>query len=157
VNIIGIDPGASGGIVAIRDDGVLAWPMPETERDILDVLRTVAVDIQGRPARAVIEAVNPQPKNGAQGNFTFGRSYGGLRMALVAAGIPFESVSPVKWQRSFGLPTEKAAGSRTAKKNAHKARAQERFPTVKVTHAVADALLIAEWGRSLPLPSGGGA
>jgi hypothetical protein len=142
--LIGVDPGASGGIAVIHGNGsVDAWPVPDTERDVFEALR----DIAAMPCRATIERVSPQPQNGAMGNFSFGRSYGGLRMALVAAGIPFDSVPPGVWQRAFSLPTLKAAGSRTAKKNAHKARAQELFPSVKVTHAVADALLIAEWGR----------
>lgn len=53
---------------------------------------------------------------------------------------------PGVWQKPFRLPTQKKAGN-TAKKNTHKARAQELFPGLKITHAVADALLIAEYGR----------
>jgi hypothetical protein len=34
-------------------------------------------------------------------------------------------------------------------KNISKRRAQELFPSLKITHAVADALLIAEYGRRL--------
>jgi hypothetical protein len=34
-------------------------------------------------------------------------------------------------------------------KNVTKSRAQELFPEVKVTHAIADALLIAEYGRRI--------
>jgi hypothetical protein len=37
--------------------------------------------------------------------------------------------------------------TRTAKKNRHKDLAQRLFPKVKVTHAIADALLLAEWLR----------
>jgi hypothetical protein len=36
-------------------------------------------------------------------------------------------------------------------KNVSKARAQELFPALKITHATADALLIAEYGRRLNL------
>ena len=32
-------------------------------------------------------------------------------------------------------------------KNVTKSRAQELFPELKITHAIADALLIAEYGR----------
>ena len=59
----------------------------------------------------------------------------------------YRRVSPGVWQREFNLPTIKAAGSSTKKKNEHKARAQELFPQFNMTHAIADALLIAEWGR----------
>lgn len=35
-------------------------------------------------------------------------------------------------------------------KNISKARAQQLFPTAKITHATADALLLAEWRRKQP-------
>jgi len=34
-------------------------------------------------------------------------------------------------------------------KNVTKAKAQEQFPNIKVTHATADALLIALYGRGM--------
>ena len=61
-------------------------------------------------------------------------------MALIAAGIPFETVTPAKWQGAMGCRTK-------GDKNVTKRKAQDLFPGVKVTHAIADALLIAEWGR----------
>jgi hypothetical protein len=67
-------------------------------------------------------------------------------MALIASGVPFEAVTPGKWQKEFGLLAKKGE-TKTAKKNRHKARAQELFPDLKITHATADALLIAEYGR----------
>ena len=86
------------------------------------------------------------PKQGVASTFKFGRSYGNLEAFLIAAEIPFERVVPSVWQREFGLISKKGE-TKTAKKNRHKAKAQELFPSVKVTHAVADALLIAEWHR----------
>jgi hypothetical protein len=59
-------------------------------------------------------------------------------MALVASGIPFERVTPAKWQRELGCLTK-------GDKNVTKRKAQELFPDVKVTHANADALLLATW------------
>jgi hypothetical protein len=61
-------------------------------------------------------------------------------MGLTAAGIPFERISPQAWQKSLGCMTG-------GDKNISKRRAQELFPTMNVTHATADALLIAEYGR----------
>jgi hypothetical protein len=72
--------------------------------------------------------------------FTFGRGYGGLLMALTALEIPFVDVSPQKWQGAIGCMTK-------GDKNVSKAKAQAMFPTIKITHAIADALLIAEWCR----------
>lgn len=139
---IGIDPGGSGGIAAIFDDGdTWAIPMPDTHKDLLDEL------IGFRLATAMIEQVHSMPGQGVKSTFTFGQNFGALRMALTASSIPYEMVTPQKWQSHFGLPTTNKAGSKVAKKNAHKARAQELFPSIKITHAVADALLIAEYCR----------
>jgi len=146
MTVIGIDPGKSGGIAAVGWEKPVAYPMPATERDILDLLASLReLDAPGHPT-AIIERVASMPKQGVVSTFTFGQNYGSLRMALIAVGIPFDTVAPGTWQRPFNLPTLKSAGSGTMKKNAHKARAQELFPGVKITHAVADALLIAEYG-----------
>jgi hypothetical protein len=77
---------------------------------------------------------------GVTSSFTFGNGFGHLEMALTAAGIPFERVSPQKWQKAMGCLTK-------GDKNVSKKRAQELFPSIKCTHATSDALLIAEYGN----------
>lgn len=150
---IGIDPGASGGLACLTPGGVYHTPMPETERDVWDwVNDTPKYRANGSPCFAVIEKVGGY----IQGNklpgsamFNFGRSYGGLRMALIAAGIPFEEATPQRWQKTLGIPSRKKDESKGQFKNRLKARAQQLFPSVKVTLATADALLIAEYCRRL--------
>ena len=68
-------------------------------------------------------------------------------MALTAAGIPFEEVTPVVWQRGLGIPVRKKDESRSQFKGRLKAKAQQLFPQVKVTLKTADALLISEYCR----------
>jgi hypothetical protein len=80
---------------------------------------------------------------GVKSAFTFGNGYGHLEMALTAAGIPFERVRPQKWQQAMGCMTK-------GDKNVSKRRAQELYPQLKVTHATADALLIATYGTRQP-------
>jgi hypothetical protein len=94
---------------------------------------------------AVIEKVHAMPGNGVSGMFKFGMSYGGLRMALIAAGIPFEEVQPRAWQKAMGIPPRSKTESGTQWKNRLKAKAQQLYPAEKVTLAVADALLIATY------------
>lgn len=135
---IGIDPGLSGGIAKLREDGaVLAIEkMPPTDFDVYDALAA----LDGGPEKAMLERVSASPQMGVTSAFTFGKGYGGLRMALTAAGIPFDEVTPQKWQKAMQCLTG-------GDKNISKRRAQQLFPTVKVTHAIADALLIAEYCR----------
>jgi hypothetical protein len=61
-------------------------------------------------------------------------------MALTAASIPFERVRPQAWQKALACMTK-------GDKNVSKRRAQELFPSMKITHAIADSLLIAEYNR----------
>ncbi len=144
VSYIGIDPGGSGGLARYLNGHHFAIKMPETEQDIIDGLGFLRGPYG---CYAMIEHVHSMPGAGVSGMFKFGMSYGGLRMALVAAGIGFERVSPVKWQRYFGLLRLNKDETIKDKKNRHKAKAQELTALPKITHAVADALLIAEYCR----------
>ncbi len=136
---IGVDVGKSGGIAAIDEDGALVgvWKMPAEDARIFDVLK--AFTEIGSP-RAVLEKVSASPQMGVTSAFSFGGHYRGLRMALVAACIPFDEVRPQIWQRDMDCLTG-------GDKNVTKRAAQILFPALKVTHAIADALLLAEYAR----------
>lgn len=134
---IGIDPGQSGGLAVIWNNGKAeAFKMPATERDMLDLV----LRIGSQHDFAVIEKVGAMPKQGVVSVWKFSGNYHSLRMALIAASIPFEAVAPGLWQRSMGCLTR-------GDKNVTKRRCQELFPHIKVTHAIADALLLAEFCR----------
>lgn len=151
---IGIDPGKSGGMAAIDDAGefVSFVKGDRTEHDIEAWVRATAL-IRGQ-VRAAIEFVSSSPQQGVRSAFTFGQSYGFLRGLIVGALIPFEVVRPQKWQTAMGCMTG-------GNKNVSKAAAQRLWPTAKITHANADALLLAEYCRrintrtSLPCIQGG--
>ena len=81
--------------------------------------------------------------------FKFGMSYGGLRMALVAAGIPFTAVTPQKWQKALGIPHRERTESKTQWKQRLKRKAEQLFPNHKLTLAISDALLIAHYCRMI--------
>lgn len=136
-SVLGIDPGQSGGLAVLKNGVALAWKMPETERDLQDLFEEISregVDF------ALIEAVHSMPKQGVASSFKFGRNYGFLRGMLIASRIPFEEVTPQRWQKALGCLSH-------GEKNVTKAKAQQLFPLLKVTHATADALLIAEYAR----------
>jgi len=142
---IGIDVGASGAIAWIDERGKsCVEKMPDTLQDlwelICDITNFPRSAIDGRKYKAYIEQVSSSPQMGVVSAFSFGRGYGNLEMALTAAGIPFERVRPQVWQKALNCLTK---GS----KNVTKQRAQELFPNIKCTHAVSDALLIAEYGK----------
>jgi len=144
--ILGIDPGQSGGLAIVSLLGeVEAIAMPFTERDIWDWIS--ALELKGKVV-ATIEKVHSMPGQGVASTFKFGVGYGGLRMALIAARIPFEEVTPRVWQKGLGISSRKKTESKTQFKNRLKAKAQQLFPAEeRITLKIADALLIAEFGR----------
>jgi crossover junction endodeoxyribonuclease RuvC len=137
---IGIDPGKSGGIAWIQDGKACVEKMPDTLQDLWELLRDIAAE--GR-CKAYLEQIHSSPQMGVVSSFTFGNGFGHLEMALTAAGIPFERVRPQVWQKAMGCMTK-------GDKNVSKRKAQELFPNIKVTHAIADALLIATYGAKQP-------
>lgn len=142
--ILGIDPGKNGGIARIDQDGARVWKMPATDRDLFDLIKSAS----GNHATVYIERVYAGPRMGSSAAFKFGRGVGSVAMACVAAGVRVEWVSPQRWQRALGLIVSGRGLGKgdAAKKNRNKGRAQELFPGLAITHATADALLIAEYG-----------
>jgi hypothetical protein len=145
--LIAIDPGASGGI-AVHKAGapVAAFSMPATEADVLHLLRAQTPE----PSRCVafVERVGgfvgkAQPGSRA---FTFGRGFGFLLGVLQERGVRVELVLPRTWQKSFNLGTASACASPADWKRKLRAEAQRRFPSLTVTLAVADALLLLDHG-----------
>lgn len=136
---LGVDPGASGAIVGIWPGGSIQHVRNDgTEKDVSEWL----ADVAGEKCYATLEQVGAMPKQGVSSTFKFGRSYGFLRGLLIAHRVPFETVTPAKWQGFLGCRSK-------GDKNVTKAKAQELFPLNKWTHRTADAVLLAEYGRRL--------
>jgi hypothetical protein len=145
--ILGIDPGKNGGIAWHDGEQMRVEKMPDTICEVwelIDMIRHLEFAIPRMPGdhglKAYIEQVHSSPQMGVKSAFTFGQGFGRLEMALTAAGIPFERVSPQAWQKAMGCLTR-------GDKNVSKAKAQELFPHLKITHATSDATLICEYGR----------
>lgn len=148
--VIGIDPGALGGVAVLDMDGgvVFIGKMPDTPQDILECLRRFAgTELFGSEAVCYLEKVGMgMPGQSSKATATFARHCGHLEMALLALGIRTNDVTPNKWEKSYQLG--KSSGvSKTEWKNRLKAKAQQLFPKEKVTLYVCDALLLAEYGR----------
>lgn len=142
--MIGIDPGMSGGMVMLCDVNgdieAVATFARMTEYDIADTLLDWQETWTEGPMRACIESVHSMPKQGVASSFKFGQSFGFLRGLLTGLKIPYTLVTPQKWQKEMQCLTH-------GDKNVSKAAAQRRWPNHKWTHAIADAALIAEYGR----------
>jgi hypothetical protein len=161
--ILGIDPGASGGIAWVRGAEVKAVPMPCTPGDTLALLRDLS---SGLHVAYIEHVVGFIPGGGAGAMFTFGEGFGYLQGCLDALGYRTIRVRPQAWQKALALgkPEKIKAGEdltpagkkllaqqRALRKGDWKrkllAEAQRRFPECNVTLKTADALLILEFGR----------
>jgi len=156
---LGIDPGKSGAISVIdwwekdtrlgrsTEATITTCKLDNTELDIwqwlndnTDMLNAVATIelVHAMPARRV--KGTKVEGQGVSSAFTFGKNFGFLIGLLTASSIPYKFVTPQKWQKGMQCMTK-------GDKNVSKAAAQRLWPKIKMTHAIADSLLIAEYGR----------
>lgn len=147
--IIGIDPGKSGGIAVIhytvngaRSRVMDVIKMPETEADLANYLRRLKKT--KHDTAVFLELVGSMPKQGISSTWKFAQNYGMIRGILAALRFQREFVTPTSWQ---GLLKCRSGGD----KNVTKRKAQELFPKLNITHAIADSLLIAEFGRRIEI------
>ena len=142
---VGIDPGWSGGIAYILGDAYHAVALKNmTPADIVDWMESRLHNVR----RVALEKVHTMPGQGIRSAGSFMHCAGLLEGILAAAHVSYILVSPQRWQRDMGLivPSSKKL-TQVQKKNINKEMAQSLFPALKVTHATADALLLAEWCR----------
>lgn len=140
---IGIDPGKSGALAYIMDDGAVNV-FPFDEEMYKTALKGIA---QLGPAICCLEHVGAMPGQGVTSMFSFGQNFGFIQGLLTAFSIPYELVRPQKWKREFGI---------TGDKNTSIAVCKRLFPAVsllptercrKESDGMAEALLMAEYAR----------
>ena len=151
---LGIDPGKSGGLVSICGGLLSITPMPVTERDLWNWFDSYQRHYIYSPF-AVIEWIHPAIQG--IGKAAMSKLYGNymqLRGFLIAAGIPYEEVKPVEWQRFFSIPSRKKTETTYQWKDRLRGKAQQLFPELSIWGdskakqlVVCDALLIAEFCR----------
>ena len=142
---IGLDPGKSGAYALLMDSGTVdVYDWTDAKQFAEDVGRWMElVDIR----LAVVEAVHSMPGQGVASSFKFGTVYGIAQGVITAFGIPLFLVSPQKWQKTM---LTVADGSTTKEQSMCAAR--RMFPKadirLKKHHGRADAILLAEYGRT---------
>lgn len=108
----GIDNGADGGLVLLRDGQPwVAIPTPTLNlgsgtkkrraHDIQVIVQYLQPCTEDTDAFLVLEHAQAFPREGAVTSFLFGQGFGVWQAALVALKIPFEVVVPRKWQKEI--------------------------------------------------------
>lgn len=148
--ILGIDPGAKGGLAVITDGGWLHEVHDMTDltgSGIGTWLHNVLINMYEPVTVAWVEQVHSMPGQGVASTFKFGTNYGALLGGLGALAIPVRNVTPAKWKKALGLPADKTAARQRAAE-LWPARA-DWFRRVK-DDGRAESALIAEYGRRFP-------
>jgi crossover junction endodeoxyribonuclease RuvC len=154
--IIGIDPGQTGSLVAMKRDGTIldTLLMPTIKIGTKTRVNGAAIAAWLEEVQsgwncmwyAYLEKVGPMPKQQASSSFSFGHAAGLVEGVLTGAGISLTLVSPQAWKKHAGL-----IGT---DKDVARSRAVQLYPGCRMLdqkgkgQAIADALLIARYGLS---------
>lgn len=151
--IIGIDPGGSGALAVMLEDGTLLdyLLMPTIKVGTKTRVNGAAIAAfihrmidDHRFAHCYLEQVGSMPGQGVSSTFTFGHAAGLVEGVITGAGLPLTLVTPQAWKKQAGLIGQD--------KDAARSRAIQLYPNLRVLdlkakgQAVADAILIARHG-----------
>jgi crossover junction endodeoxyribonuclease RuvC len=152
MNLVGIDPGASGALALIVDG------------ELTDVIDVPAIDKRinvpvvtdwfrewqrsiGPIHRVIIENVHAMPKQGVTSSFNFGRALGAIEAVPQSLGLVTSYATPAVWKRSMGLIGKDKAASRQLATDIFPSWAA-MFKRVK-DDGRAEACLLAKFGAGL--------
>jgi crossover junction endodeoxyribonuclease RuvC len=161
VRIVGVDPGAHGGVALLVDgrlERAVDMPAIEVRRGKSDkaevdgyALATLLREMQ--PAVVVVEQVGGIQGQSASAAFNFGRAAGAPEYIAKALGIRVEHVTPMRWKKALGL---------NAGKDGSRAMAMRLWPSLAALFARkkdndrAEAALLAHWFQLQQPQHGGG-
>jgi crossover junction endodeoxyribonuclease RuvC len=147
---MGIDPGLKGALVGLDSKGGLLWwrRMPVLNKKEIDAI-SIHRWLEGK-VRVCIEKVHAMPKQGVTSMFTFGMGYGMVRAAIEIACAPCHLVTPQRWQKVMLDGMDRSNTKEAAVTKAVQLWPELRVPLmIKANQGVADAALMAEYGRRL--------
>jgi crossover junction endodeoxyribonuclease RuvC len=157
VTYIGVDPGASGGLVALDAGGhfVSAIPMPYDGKRVQGAEVAKWVKQFPEVRIAAIELVGAMPGNGGVSMFNFGHNTGVVTGVMQSYMIPLIQVRPQAWKKEIlqGMTHDKD-GAR-AFVAAKWPIGEWRLPRCRLIHdGMADAGCLAEYARRQHLQIG---
>lgn len=145
---IGIDPGATGAIALVfQDGGAICFDCPP-DANLLTRLMYQIEETYGEPKLCIIEQQQAMPGQGVVSMFKLGQNYGMWLAALSMKFWPHRAVRPSQWKSGLGYPPDKKLT-----KEHSLTLARRLFPnsvdqlTRKKDHGRAEALLLANLAR----------
>lgn len=151
---VGIDPGKNGALAAVRgSEWLMLVPFEDDGCSYVEVFRRLSILrntwASEIPVYVMVEKVWAMPHEGVSSAFSFGANFGMICGIAKSFGFDVEYATPQQWQKHFGV---------TGDKQEHIAKAKELFPSANLKRTprckkdhdgFADAILIAEYLRSV--------
>jgi hypothetical protein len=137
---LAIDPGKNGGLAWMGMNGPQAARWPKMPREAVELITTI------NPDDTLIEKVGgfigDEEKAKGWTMFQFGYVAAAPYWILLTLGKRVRFVTPQKWQKALSVGNRQSYGPKW--KNHLKTLASELYPSIGVSLATADALLMLE-------------
>lgn len=144
---IGIDPGKNGGIAVLHVLKNNAFVNASTYVFDESTLITILDELKNYNCKCTLEHVHAMPKQGVTSTFNFGMNFGFIQGVLKAYAIPYKLVTPQKWKKEFSCTSDKNTSIEVCKRLFPKVNLKATERCKKDHDGMAEALLIAEYGR----------
>jgi len=139
--ICGIDPGKRGGIAMMDSHEIRLHPYSdETLLNLMPVLHRYNGIV-------IVEKQWARPGQSISATFLLGEEYGFIKGVIEAYGVNYGTIAPQVWKKEFGVTSDKQSSIDMAKKLYPGINLLPTKRSRKDSDGMAEALLIAEWGR----------
>lgn len=147
---IGIDPGATGALAIIHEDGrAEIFDYPGDERALMEMVRRISRGMN--PWVVILEYQQAMPVQGVSSTFALGKNYGIWLATIAAMDWPLRIVRPAEWKKNMGYPPRE----KKTTKEYSMTLARRLYPDAgkqwllrKMDHNRAEALLLAHYGKT---------
>ena len=139
---IGIDPGKSGALALLTEDGQCTV-VPFHESAYTAILKAAS----GPSSVCCLEKVGAMPGQGVVSMFNFGHNLGYIEGLLQAFDIPYQLVPPQTWKKEFCVTSDKNTSIEVCRKLFPHVSLLPTSRSRKPSDGMAEAILIAEYAR----------
>ena len=143
---IGIDPGVSGGLTVIDEEGdIEAVKCPKKVVDMAATFLSAIGDTAPEDVKFLMERGWARPNNASSRAFTYGVNYGQWLGVASSHEIKMNTAIPSEWIRWIGCPKSLKS---VVRKRWLKDKAKECYPELKkITLKTSDAILITKYAK----------
>ena len=137
---IGIDPGKSGALALLTEDGQCTV-VPFHESAYTAILKAAS----GPSSVCCLEKVGAMPGQGVVSMFNFGHNLGYIEGLLQAFDIPYQLVPPQTWKKEFCVTSDKNTSIEVCRKLFPHVCLLPTARSRKPSDGMAEAMLMAEY------------